>query len=357
VPSSKENWCDRLCLFQLQVPGSGSSVSAGAGDLEAEWESFEKLISGATDEPGPAGGSSILVEPSGVPCPSLATLSSSSPPLVSHPKVAGADSYETSLRLQQNAYSCSYEPESLFERRTSVSSAHDSDSDMDVCSNSSSNQKRSPPSRRPTTSSISSSAILAANDAANCSELDESGSESSKSARSSVKETSRKRFSEFKGSDEDKHEEKRVRRGSSSSESASHSDDDDDNAIHPAMLHEDSHSSDSDKSAASPKLASSSSPPDLSPKKVIASDASETATAKKTAEPPKEASQDRLRSKLLALAEEKVRTSRSKSRDRSSKRHGHHSPSPSRRRVCHFYFALLCFFVILISVSSVYFAV
>lgn len=187
---------------------SGSSVSAGAGDLEAEWESFEKLISGTSDEPAPSGSA---LEPIGVPCPPCPAFPTSfSPPLANNSKSTGADLYERSL---QNLYSNdNYEPEELElsqPTRKSSDSTHDSDSDMDICSNSSSQEKwmkRSPQSRRPTTSSISSSAILAANEAIH-SDL-ESGSESGKSDQSSLKEKSRKRFSESDGSDEGKDEHK-----------------------------------------------------------------------------------------------------------------------------------------------------
>ena|SRR6218665_3047524 len=92
-----------------------------------------------------------------------------------------------------------------------------------------------------------------------------------------------------------------------------------------AMMH--TPSSDSDKSN-SPKMTSS---PDLpAARKVVASNCSE-AASKKAAEPKDASTQDRLRSKLLALAEEKVRASRSKSHERSERRNSRHSPSPSRR--------------------------
>src|SRR6218665_344552 len=97
------------------------------------------------------------------------------------------------------------------------------------------------------------------------------------------------------------------------------------------------HSGDSDKSD-SPKMTSS---PDIpATKKVVASDCSETAS-KKAAEPKEVSTQDRLRSELLALEEEKVRTSRSKSHERSERRKSRLSPSPTRRhRVSESYFAL-----------------
>src|SRR6218665_188054 len=91
-----------------------------------------------------------------------------------------------------------------------------------------------------------------------------------------------------------------------------------------AMMH--TPSSDSDKSD-SPKMTS----PDLpAARKVVASDCSE-AASKNAAQPKDASTQDQLRSKLMALAEEKVQRSRSKSHERSKRGNSRHSPSPSRR--------------------------